>query len=75
MRREVLVASVAMVVAVCLVGRAFADVTPEDEYKKKIRVSEEISPLGEHPFGERITSSSIQMDGVRFAPYMVVGSQ
>lgn len=28
--------------------------TPEDEYKKLIRVSEDIQPLGEHPFGENI---------------------
>ena len=30
-------------------------VTPEDEYKKLIRVSEDIQPLGEHPFGESIS--------------------
>ncbi|MGN6227484.1 MAG: RHS repeat domain-containing protein, partial [Dyella sp.] len=29
--------------------------TPEDEYKKLIRVSEDIQPLGEHPFGESIS--------------------
>ena len=29
-------------------------VTPEDEYKKLIKVSEDIQPLGENPFGERI---------------------
>jgi len=56
MRKEGLLAYMAMVVAVCSVGKAFADVTPEDEYKKKIRVSEEISPLGEHPFGEQIST-------------------
>ncbi|HEY4144141.1 hypothetical protein [Pinirhizobacter sp.] len=54
MRREGLIASLAVVMAVCAVGKAFADVTPEDEYKK-IRVSEEISPLGEHPFGETVS--------------------
>jgi len=30
-------------------------VAPEDEYKKLIRVSEDIQPLGEHPFGENIS--------------------
>lgn len=30
-------------------------VAPEDEYKKLIRVSEDIQPLGEHPFGESIS--------------------
>lgn len=29
-------------------------VTPEDEYKKLIKVNEEIQPLGETPFGENI---------------------
>lgn len=32
-----------------------AAVTPEDEFKKKIRVSEDIQPLGENPFGEQIS--------------------
>ncbi|HEY9469988.1 MAG TPA: hypothetical protein VIQ76_10290, partial [Propionibacteriaceae bacterium] len=30
-------------------------VHPEDEYKKLIRVSEDIQPLGENPFGENIS--------------------
>jgi len=30
-------------------------VTPEDEYRKRIRVSEDIQPLGENPFGEQIS--------------------
>ena len=30
-------------------------VVPEDEYKKLTRVSEDIQPLGEHPFGEDIS--------------------
>lgn len=30
-------------------------VTPEDEYKKQIRVSEDIQPLGANPFGENIS--------------------
>jgi hypothetical protein len=29
-------------------------VTPEDEYRKLIKVSEDIQLLGENPFGERI---------------------
>lgn len=29
--------------------------TPEDEYKKLVRVNEDIQPLGEHPFGENIS--------------------
>ncbi len=29
--------------------------TPEDEYRKLIRVNEDIQPLGEHPFGESIS--------------------
>lgn len=29
-------------------------VTPEDEFKQKIRVSQDIQPLGEKPFGENI---------------------
>jgi YD repeat-containing protein len=30
-------------------------VQPEDEYKKKIKVSQDIQPLGEKPFGENIS--------------------
>ena len=37
------------------VCHAQSTVTPEDEYKKLIRVSEEIRPLGENPFGENIS--------------------
>ena len=29
-------------------------VTPEQEYKKRIHVTDDVSPLGENPFGERI---------------------
>jgi hypothetical protein len=29
-------------------------VTPEDEYKKLVKVNEDLQPLGENPFGERI---------------------
>ncbi|TBR39411.1 MULTISPECIES: RHS repeat protein [Dyella] len=32
-----------------------ADVKPEDEYKKKIRVTDDIQPLGETPFGENLS--------------------
>jgi YD repeat-containing protein len=34
---------------------AQSTVTPEDEYKKLIRVNEDVQPLGEHPFGENIS--------------------
>lgn len=44
---------IATVVLSC-VARA-QSVAPEDEYKKLIRVSEDIQPLGEHPFGENIS--------------------
>ncbi|MGN2245080.1 hypothetical protein ACFWZ3_00170 [Frateuria sp. GZRR35] len=37
----------------CLDAQA-APVKPEEEYRKLIRVNEEIQPLGEHPFGESI---------------------
>jgi YD repeat-containing protein len=30
-------------------------VTPESEFQKKIKVSQDIEPLGEHPFGESIS--------------------
>jgi hypothetical protein len=30
-------------------------VTPEDEYKKLIKVNQDIQPLGAHPFGEDIS--------------------
>ncbi|EIL97953.1 hypothetical protein RHOFW104T7_06615 [Rhodanobacter thiooxydans] len=36
-------------------GHAQSVVKPEDEYKKLIRVSEDIQPLGENPFGEQIS--------------------
>ena len=32
-----------------------ASVTPEDEFKKKIKVTEDIQPLGENPFGESVS--------------------
>jgi len=34
---------------------AQSNVTPEDEYRKAIKVSEDIQPLGESPFGEQIS--------------------
>ncbi|KRE90574.1 hypothetical protein ASG87_18635 [Frateuria sp. Soil773] len=36
-------------------AQAAQPVTPEEEYKKNIRVSEDIQPLGENPFGESIS--------------------
>lgn len=44
-------------VAVFIVGHAqgqSAAVTPESEYQKRIKVSEDIQPVGDHPFGENI---------------------
>ena len=32
-----------------------ATVTPEDEYRKLIKVNEDVQPLGENPFGEKIS--------------------
>lgn len=32
-----------------------ATVSPENEYRKAIKVSEDIQPLGENPFGEQIS--------------------
>jgi len=57
MRKDVLFASMAIVVA------AFAwssplraqTMTPEDDYKKFIKVNEDIQPLGENPFGESVS--------------------
>jgi len=44
------------VLAVCSVSVcAQSQVKPEDEYKKLIKVNEEIQPLGENPFGESIS--------------------
>ncbi len=46
-------------------------VTPEDEYKKLIQVSQDIQPLGENPFGEDISlysgSLSFQQTDVSLA--------
>lgn len=36
-------------------GHAQSTVTPEDEYRKLTRVTEDIQPLGETPFGENIS--------------------
>ncbi|WP_291778114.1 hypothetical protein [Luteibacter sp.] len=38
--------------------RAQEAVTPEDEFRKKIRVAEDIQPLGEAPFGEKVNLST-----------------
>jgi YD repeat-containing protein len=40
------------------IGRVFAQsaaVTPESEFQKRIKVSEDINPVGDHPFGENIS--------------------
>ncbi|UPG87750.1 hypothetical protein L2Y94_10460 [Luteibacter aegosomatis] len=43
-----------MLVAPLMAARA-QSVTPEDEYRKLIKVSEDIQPLGDTPFGEQIS--------------------
>jgi hypothetical protein len=37
-----------------VLGQA-ANTTPEEEYRKSIKVSEDIQPLGETPFGENVS--------------------
>jgi len=47
---------VAAILAACsLSAWGQSQVRPEDEYKKLIKVNEEIQPLGENPFGENIS--------------------
>ena len=36
-------------------AQSTGSVTPEDEYKKLIKVNQDIQPLGAHPFGENIS--------------------
>lgn len=45
--------AVALLLPVSVVG-AQTMVAPQDEYKKLIKVSEDVQPLGENPFGERV---------------------
>ncbi|HVI56307.1 MAG TPA: hypothetical protein VM621_14785 [Luteibacter sp.] len=47
-----IIAVVALVA--CMQARAQTVSQPEDEYKKLVKVGEDIQPLGENPFGERI---------------------
>lgn len=47
--------SAVVLLALAGVCHAQSTVTPEDEYKKLIRVSEDIQPLGENPFGEQVS--------------------
>jgi len=47
--------SAVVLLALAGVCHAQSAVTPEDEYKKLIRVSEDIQPLGENPFGEQVS--------------------
>ncbi|MEP6899277.1 MAG: RHS repeat-associated core domain-containing protein [Rhodanobacter sp.] len=42
-------------VSMATLCHAQSTVTPEDEYKKLIRVSEDIQPLGANPFGEQVS--------------------
>jgi hypothetical protein len=51
--------AVAALVGLLLVSSTLAqsaNVKPEDEYKQKLRVTEDIQPLGENPFGENIST-------------------
>lgn len=41
--------------ATCQAWSQATNVTPENEYKKRIQVSETIQPLGENPFGEQVS--------------------
>jgi YD repeat-containing protein len=45
----------AVLISFASLCHAQSTVTPEDEYKKLIRVSEDIQPLGENPFGEQVS--------------------
>ncbi|RAO75911.1 chitinase N-terminal domain-containing protein [Dyella jiangningensis] len=45
----------AVVLALCSVSAWSQAIYPENEYKKLIRVDEEINPLGENPFGESVS--------------------
>ena len=57
MRKDVLFASMAIVVAAFAWSNSLQAQTtsPEDDYKKFIKVNEDIQPLGENPFGENIS--------------------
>ena len=44
----------AVMLVACMQGHAQTVSQPEDEYKKLVKVGEDIQPLGENPFGERI---------------------
>jgi hypothetical protein len=48
-------ASLLMVLPLALHAQSQPVSSPEDEYKKLIKVSEDIQPLGETPFGEQIS--------------------
>jgi YD repeat-containing protein len=51
LRRAAILAAFLLPVSVAF---AQTTATPEDEYKKLIKVNEDLQPLGENPFGERI---------------------
>ncbi|CAM5426943.1 hypothetical protein RLIN73S_04232 [Rhodanobacter lindaniclasticus] len=54
-RRQEACLWVAMLFALACAGQAQTAVTPEDEYKKLIGVSEDIQLLGEDAFGEQLS--------------------
>lgn len=52
--KQCLVAGAAVALLLPVVVRAQSIVTPEDEYKKLVKVEATIDPLGSTPFGERV---------------------
>jgi YD repeat-containing protein len=55
MSRAALVATIVLWTGLPIVVQAQSTATPEQEYKKLIKVNEDIQPLGDTPFGERIS--------------------
>jgi len=54
-RRLVALGFVLFVLSPCVWSQSDPNnVTPEDEYKKRIQINQDIQPLGENPFGEQI---------------------
>jgi hypothetical protein len=54
-RQGICLWAVALISFASLCHAQSTSVTPEDEFKQKIRVSQDIQPLGEKPFGENIS--------------------
>lgn len=49
------IATIVLWTSLPIVAQAQSTTTPEQEYKKLIKVNEDIQPLGDTPFGERIS--------------------